>query len=128
MAASSNSSGQPPSGDLQAESEFAAGTGPRTRIRFLVFLMTFAAVVINYMDRANFNVSAPLIEKHFGFNIADIGRISFIWGLARRRSGLLTRKRRAPGPRLRSARGRSPWRARDSSSVRSSESLSPAGS
>jgi len=44
--------------------------------------MTFTAVAINYMDRANFNVSAPLIEKHFGFNIAEIGRISFIWGLA----------------------------------------------
>ncbi len=42
----------------------------------------FTAVVINYMDRANFNVSAPLIEKQFGFNIAQIGRISFIWGLA----------------------------------------------
>lgn len=68
--------------DVQAESELAAGAGRRTRVRFIVFLMTFTAVVINYMDRANFNVSAPLIEKHFGFNIAQIGRISFIWGLA----------------------------------------------
>ena len=83
MAASPNSSDQPPSGDtVQAASEFAAGAGPRTGVRFLVFLMMFTAVVINYMDRANFNVSAPLIEKQFGLNIADIGRISFIWGLA----------------------------------------------
>lgn len=44
--------------------------------------MMFTAVVINYMDRANFNVSAPLIEKQLGLNIAQIGRISFIWGLA----------------------------------------------
>lgn len=41
-----------------------------------------AAFVINYMDRANFNVSAPLIERQFGLSIAQIGRISFIWGLA----------------------------------------------
>jgi sugar phosphate permease len=82
MAASSNASDQPPSVEVPAESELAAGAGRRTRVRFIVFLMTFAAVVINYMDRANFNVSAPLIEKHFGFNIAQIGRISFIWGLA----------------------------------------------
>jgi len=77
MAASSPSSDQPPSRDTAP-----AELGPRTRVRFIVFLMMFAAVVINYMDRANFNVSAPLIEKQFGFNIEDIGRISFIWGLA----------------------------------------------
>lgn len=83
MAASSNSPEQSSSGDAaQAESEFPAGTRPRTRIRFIVFLMTFSAVVINYMDRQNFNVSTPLIEKQFGLNIEDIGRISFIWGLA----------------------------------------------
>jgi sugar phosphate permease len=82
MAASPNSPDQPPSVDVQAESELAAGAGHRTRVRFIVFLMVFTAVVINYMDRANFNVSAPLIEKHFGFNIEQIGRISFIWGLA----------------------------------------------
>ena len=82
MAASSNSSHQPSSVDVGEEGERAAGAGRRTRVRFIVFLMTFTAVVINYMDRANFNVSAPLIEKQFGFNIAQIGRISFIWGLA----------------------------------------------
>jgi sugar phosphate permease len=83
MAASPNFSDQPPSsGAPPAESEFAAGAAPRTRVRFIVFLMMFTAVVINYMDRANFNVSAPLIEKQLGLNIADIGRISFIWGLA----------------------------------------------
>jgi ACS family D-galactonate transporter-like MFS transporter len=83
MAASPNSSDQPASDHAaQTGSEFAAGAGRRTRVRFIVFLMMFTAVVINYMDRANFNVSAPLIEKQFGFNIAQIGRISFIWGLA----------------------------------------------
>jgi sugar phosphate permease len=83
MAAASSSSDQPSSTDkVKAESGSAAGAGRRTRVRFIVFLMMFMAVVINYMDRANFNVSAPLIEKQFGFNIAEIGRISFVWGLA----------------------------------------------
>jgi len=54
----------------------------RSRVRVIVFLLTLAAFVINYMDRANFNVSAPLIERQFGLSIAQIGRISFIWGLA----------------------------------------------
>ena len=56
--------------------------GERTKVRYLVFFMMFIAVVINYMDRANFTVSVPLIEKQFGFDITQMGRISFIWGLA----------------------------------------------
>jgi ACS family D-galactonate transporter-like MFS transporter len=56
--------------------------GKTTKVRYLVFLMMFVAVVINYMDRANFTVSVPLIEKQFGFDITQMGRISFIWGLA----------------------------------------------
>jgi len=82
MAASSNSPDPPRSAEVQAKGGLPARAGPVTHVRFVVFLMTFTAVVINYMDRANFNVSAPLIEKQFGFNIAQIGRISFIWGLA----------------------------------------------
>src|SRR5580700_2880024 len=56
-------------------------SGPRSNVRFLVFFMMFLAVVINYMDRANFTVSTPLIEKQFHFDIRQMGRISFIWGL-----------------------------------------------
>ena len=47
--------------------------GKRTKVRYLVFFMMFVAVVINYMDRANFNVSVPLIEKQFGFDISADG-------------------------------------------------------
>lgn len=54
----------------------------RTRVRYLVFFMMFIAIVFNYMDRANFTVSVPLIEKQFGFDIGQMGQISFIWGLA----------------------------------------------
>jgi MFS family permease len=56
--------------------------GKKTKVRYLVFFMMFIAVVINYMDRANFTVSVPLIEKQFGFDIAQMGLISFIWSLA----------------------------------------------
>jgi sugar phosphate permease len=57
-------------------------SGRKTNVRFLVFAMMFVAVVINYMDRANFTVSTPLIEKQLNFDITQMGRISFIWGLA----------------------------------------------
>lgn len=82
MAASPNSSEPSPSVRALAAVEPASGAERRTRVRILVFLLTLAAFVLNYMDRANFNVSAPLIERQFGLGIAQIGRISFIWGLA----------------------------------------------
>lgn len=82
MAASSNSSGPPPSDRAPAPGGAPGAAERRSRVRFLVFSLTLAAFVINYMDRANFNVSAPLIEKQFGLSIEQIGRISFIWGLA----------------------------------------------
>jgi MFS transporter, ACS family, glucarate transporter len=53
-----------------------------TKVRYLLFFMMFVAIVINYMDRANFTVSVPLIEKRFGFDIGQMGEISFVWGLA----------------------------------------------
>ena len=56
--------------------------GKRTKVRYLVFFMMFIAVVINYMDRANFNVSKPLIEKQFGFSVTQMGLIAFVWALA----------------------------------------------
>ncbi len=57
-------------------------SGRKTNVRFLVFAMMFVAVVINYMDRANFTVSTPLIEKQLNFDITQMGRIAFVWGLA----------------------------------------------
>ncbi len=68
-------------GALDLQDHSLAGKG-MTKVRHLVFFMIFIAVVINYMDRANFTVSVPLIEKQFGFDIAQMGRISFVWGLA----------------------------------------------
>ncbi len=62
--------------------EPASEGGKRTKVRHLVFLMTFTAVVLAYMDRANFNISVPLIQRQFGFDIEQMGRIAFIWTLA----------------------------------------------
>jgi len=56
--------------------------GKRTKVRYLVFFMMFIAVVFNYMDRANFNVSMPLIEKKFHLDVTQMGLIQFIWALA----------------------------------------------
>jgi len=82
MASPPDSSNKPTPVGPQATREPAADAGRRSRVRVIVFSLTLAAFVINYMDRANFNVSAPLIERQFGLSIAQIGRISFIWGLA----------------------------------------------
>ena len=70
------------SGPSPAQADTSLESGPKSNFRFLVFFMMFLAVVINYMDRANFTVSTPLIEKQFNFDITQMGRISFIWGLA----------------------------------------------
>ncbi len=53
----------------------------RSKVRILVFLLIFFAIAINYMDRVNFSVAVPAIEKQFGFNIAQIGEIAFAWTL-----------------------------------------------
>jgi MFS family permease len=82
MTAPPNSSDQPPSIRAPATGGPAADPGRRSRVRVVVFSLTLAAFVLNYMDRANFNVSAPLIERQFGLGIAQVGRISFVWGLA----------------------------------------------
>jgi sugar phosphate permease len=66
----------PPSRDPPLDSS------PQTKVRYLLFFMMFIAIVFNYMDRSNFNVSIPLIEKQFGLGINQIGQISFVWGVA----------------------------------------------
>lgn len=50
--------------------------------RYLVIFLMFLVVFINYMDRVNFSVSIPAIRQQFGFDLHQIGEISFVWGLA----------------------------------------------
>ena len=52
-----------------------------TKHRYLVVLLMFLSVFVNYMDRVNFNVSIPAIRGAFGFSLEQIGAISFAWGI-----------------------------------------------
>ncbi len=53
-----------------------------TKRRYLVILLMFLSVFINYMDRVNFSVSIPAIRHQFGFNLHVIGAIVFAWAMA----------------------------------------------
>jgi ACS family D-galactonate transporter-like MFS transporter len=54
-----------------------AGT---TKIRYVIAVMLFVTVVINYMDRANLSVAAPLISKEFGLDTAQQGLLLSAFG------------------------------------------------
>jgi MFS family permease len=49
--------------------------------RFYIVLLLFTAQIINYIDRVNLSVAAPLISKEFGWDPATMGLIfsSFLW-------------------------------------------------
>ncbi|MDR3561532.1 MAG: MFS transporter [Negativicutes bacterium] len=49
--------------------------------RFYVVMLLFTAQIINYIDRVNLSVAAPLISKEFGWDPATMGLIfsSFLW-------------------------------------------------
>ncbi len=49
--------------------------------RYVVFVLMFLAIFVNYMDRVNFSVSIPAIRHAFGFSLQDIGAIGFAWGI-----------------------------------------------
>ncbi len=60
-------------------------TRPRTKTlttnaRYIVALMLFITVVINYMDRANLAVAAPLISTEFGLSPAQQGLLLSAFG------------------------------------------------
>lgn len=51
-----------------------------TRARYLIALMLFASVVINYLDRANLSVAAPRLAKDLGFDDVQKGYILAAFG------------------------------------------------
>lgn len=53
---------------------------PRSRARFLIMMMLFITVVINYMDRANLSVAAPAIANEFGLSTGQQGLILSAFG------------------------------------------------
>ena len=54
-----------------------AGT---TKARYVIAAMLFVTVVINYMDRANLSVAAPLISEEFGLDTAQQGLLLSAFG------------------------------------------------
>lgn len=52
-----------------------------TKRRYLVFLLMFLSIFVNYMDRVNFSVSIPAIRHDLGFSLQQIGAIAFAWGI-----------------------------------------------
>ncbi len=51
-----------------------------SRARFLVVLMLFVTVVINYLDRANMAVAAPALRQSFGLDTHQLGFVLSAFG------------------------------------------------
>lgn len=51
-----------------------------TRGRYLVVLMLFVTVVINYLDRANMSVAAPALRHQFGLDSPHLGLLLSAFG------------------------------------------------
>ena len=54
--------------------------GRPTRARYLIAVLLFISVVINYLDRANLSVAAPQLAKDLGFDNAQKGYILAAFG------------------------------------------------
>lgn len=52
-----------------------------TKRRYIIVLIMFLSISVNYMDRVNFSVSIPAIRHHFDFSLHQIGEIAFVWGI-----------------------------------------------
>ncbi|PKU25616.1 MFS transporter [Telmatospirillum siberiense] len=57
----------------------AAGQAP-TRARFIIMLLLFATVVLNYLDRANLSIAAPLLTKDLGVDSVKMGLVFSAFG------------------------------------------------
>ncbi|GAA5228420.1 MFS transporter [Paeniglutamicibacter antarcticus] len=57
-----------------------ATTDKATKVRYVVAFMLFLTVVINYLDRSNLSVAAPLIAEEFGLDTAQQGFLLSAFG------------------------------------------------
>lgn len=55
-------------------------TDKATKVRYVVAFMLFFTVVINYLDRSNLSVAAPLIADEFGLDTAQQGFLLSAFG------------------------------------------------
>lgn len=65
---------------MPSVAEPITGSAKRTRMRYVVAIMLFLTVVINYMDRSNLSVAAPLISAEFGLDTAQQGLLLSAFG------------------------------------------------
>ncbi|HTX38564.1 MAG TPA: MFS transporter [Bryobacteraceae bacterium] len=56
------------------------GTPRPTRTRFVVLTLLFVSVVINYLDRANLSIAAPLLGKELGIDSIRMGLVFSAFG------------------------------------------------
>lgn len=66
------------------ENEICATVQKRSRTRWLVAALMWAAIAINYIDRTAISVAAPHIMKEFNFTAAEMGVLmaGFFWTYA----------------------------------------------
>lgn len=65
---------------MPSVAEPITGSAKRTKVRYVVAIMLFLTVVINYMDRSNLSVAAPLISAEFGLDTAQQGLLLSAFG------------------------------------------------
>lgn len=53
-----------------------------TNVRWRIMTLVFIILSLNYLDRVNISIAAPLIQKEFGFSPVQLGVIfsAFTWG------------------------------------------------
>lgn len=63
------------------DSTIAAGTGRRSRVRFLILLLIFLLTTINYADRSTFSIAGDAASRDLGLNPIQMGYIlsAFAW-------------------------------------------------
>ena len=58
----------------------AQGAQRPTRSRYLIMVMLFITVVINYLDRSNLSIAAPALKDEFGLDTVHEGLILSAFG------------------------------------------------
>jgi ACS family D-galactonate transporter-like MFS transporter len=63
---------------------FSAGVGRMSRREWILLLLLIASIFINYVDRSNLSIAAPLLERELSLSPARIGSLlsSFFWTYA----------------------------------------------
>ena len=58
----------------------AAGGARPTRTRFMIMVLLFVSVTVNYLDRSNLSITAPAMRAELGFDTAQMGYVLSAFG------------------------------------------------